>query len=369
MKTRSLRARLTAATCLFLFASCLSLTLLSNRAAGKMVEKIDLIPLVTAGESLEIPASTLLPAAVNEPFAIFRAFQKETLFITALIVLAGSAATYWVTGYVLKPIRTLTREAQSRNADNLNRPIDLPDTVDEVRALTLSFNRMLEELQRSFTLQKQFSADAAHELRTPLAVMQANLDVYKLSKAPDEETAHLITALCAQLDRLTVLIEELLWFSQDLPLSTLQTVPLRPLLDDIADELSCLAARNQVTFSFDVGDTVIRGQDHLLERVFYNLMDNAIKYSPVQSVVTISAQTKKEGLLIDVSDNGFGIPDDCRDAIFEPFFRVDKSRGRAQGGSGLGLAVCRKILERHHATIEVFPNASSGSTFRIRFPS
>lgn len=376
MKKLSLRIRFTLTASIFLLISCTILAFLSNFSANKMVDTIEMqnlqpsISMETAGECFEsMQAENTIPAIslVRTSYEIFR---KESIIATCVIVLIGGLATYLAAGYVLKPIKSLAQEVKKRNINNFAEMIPVPVSADEVQDLTVSFNQLLEELQHSFTLQRQFSADAAHELRTPLAVMQTKLDVFSLSaKNKDEETKKAVAALQDQLGRLTKLIEDLLWFSRDLPLETVESVPLFPLLEDVADELSELASQKQISIQITGLDCCVEGQDRLLERVFYNLIENAIKYSASGTSIRVKIEKFPEKTQVTVADQGEGIPKEYRDQIFEPFFRIDKSRSRAIGGSGLGLAVCRKILERHHADISVTSNEPSGCIFKIDFPA
>lgn len=373
MKKLSLRIRFTLMASMFLLISCTILTFLSNFSANKMMAAVEIQPSICDGMAKKIPeliqAENTVPAAsfVRTSYEIFR---KESIIATCVIVLIGGLATYLAAGYVLKPIKSLAQEVKKRNINNFAEMIPVPVSADEVQDLTVSFNQLLEELQRSFTLQKQFSADAAHELRTPLAVMQTKLDVFSLSaKNKDEETKKAVAALQDQLGRLTKLIEDLLWFSRDLPLETVESVPLFPLLEDVADELSELASQKQISIQITGLDCCVEGQDRLLERVFYNLIENAIKYSASGTSIRVKIEKFPEKTQVTVADQGEGIPKEYRDQIFEPFFRIDKSRSRAIGGSGLGLAVCRKILERHNAHISVTSNDPSGCIFKIDFPA
>ena len=365
MKRIPLRMRFTLVASLFLLVSCVTLTLLSNRSAENMIEAVSMLPAISDDSSQMVQLEPALER--NEPY--YQVFQQKTAIATIVIVLAGSISTYFAAGYVLKPIRDLSSEVQKRNAENLGEPLVLPQSADEIRQLTVSFNRMMADLQRSFLMQKEFSANAAHELRTPLTVMRAKLDVFALSQTADADTLEMISAMSSQLERLSKLIEDLLWFSRDLPLDKPSPVPLYPLLHDVAEELSGLADEKEIQIQIDETECFVLGQDSLLERVFYNLLENAVKYSPPRTQVSVSFQEGHDFVRVRIADQGEGIPESCRDAIFEPFFRVDKSRSRAIGGSGLGLAVCKKILERHHAQISVLPNHPSGSIFEIRFPS
>lgn len=365
LKKIPLRIRFTLVASLFLLVSCVTLTLLSNVSAAHMMKAATVVP---AMEGDSTPILALEPAEPVDS-AYYQVFQQKTVVATVLIVLIGSVATYFAAGYVLKPIRDLSDEVQHRNIENLGEPIALPQSADEIRQLTISFNRMMADLQRSFLLQKEFSANAAHELRTPLAVMRAKLDVFALSEDQSPETQEMVTAMSLQLERLSKLIEDLLWFSKDLPLEKTSPVPLYPLLCDVAEELSGLADEKEIQIRIQRTECLVLGQDNLLERVFYNLLENAVKYSPPRTQVTVAFREERDSLKVQVADQGEGIPEDCRRAVFEPFFRVDRSRSRAVGGSGLGLAVCKKILERHHAEIVVRPNRPCGSIFEIIFPS
>ncbi len=372
MKKLSLRIRFTLMTSFFLFISCTILTLLSDFSANKMVDTLIIQPNVTATQNQDVSeseqAAGMMPATMISQGA-YEVFHIESVVTTVIIILLGSAAAYFAAGYVLKSIQLLSEEVKKRNINNFADMIPIPQSADEIQDLTVSFNHLLKELQHSFDIQKQFSADAAHELRTPLAVMQTKLDVFSLSTEMDEETSILIADLQTQLERLTTLIEDLLWFSRDLPLESVGPVQLLPLLADVADELAGLAAEKHIDVQVNGVECVVTGQDCLLERVFYNLIENAIKYSPPNTMITVSTKTDPKGIQVFITDQGEGIPEQYHEMIFEPFFRVEKSRNRKIGGSGLGLAVCKKILERHHASIDVASNTPKGSVFQIKFPS
>ena len=359
-----LRIRFTVVASIFLLVSCVTLMLLSNISAGTMIKASIVTPAMEHGS---VSVTQLTPALPLKA-AHYQFFVLKTAVATILIVLVGSVATYFASGYVLKPIRNLSKEVQKRNINNLSE-IALPQSADEIRQLTLSFNQMMCDLQHAFALQKEFSASAAHELRTPLTIMQAMLDIFALSESADPEILGMTTAMSQQLDRLSQLIEDLLWFSKDLPLEKRIPVPLYPLLCDVAEELSVMADEKGITIHITKTDSFVLGQDNLLERVFYNLLENAVKYSPSQTQVVVTVRPMRDSVSVQIADQGEGIPESCRESVFEPFFRVDKSRSRAIGGSGLGLAVCKKILERHHAQISVLPNHPSGSIFEIEFPS
>lgn len=358
-----IRIRFTILASLFLLISCVALNVLSNASADHMVEAMALTPAFEKDAVFVEQAVLAVPAEKQ----YIQVFKQETGLATVVIVLVGSIATYFAAGYVLKPIRLLSHEVQRRNAGNLDEPIVIAQGAQETQQLILSFNQMMRDLQQSFLLQKEFSANAAHELRTPLAVMQAKVDVFALENANDPKMQELTHNLNRQLSRLSSLIEDLLWFSQDLPLESKELVALHPLLCDVAEELSALSAEKEIEIVIEPTNAYVLGQDRLLERVFYNLLENAVKYSAPRTNVNVAVVEHPHVVQVCISDEGEGIPQEYREAIFEPFFRVDKSRSRAIGGSGLGLAVCKRILDRHQAQICVLPNESMGSIFQITF--
>lgn len=378
MKKIPLRIRFTLIASLFLLVSCSALAIVSNFSAGKIVDATKVMPSQPASSGImyddqepsgEDAAATEMPVPAFEGEVHYQIFRKEIIIATCIIVLIGSVSAYFASGYVLKPIHILSEEVKKRNANTLDQPLAIPQSADEIQELAISFNQLLSELQRSFATQKQFSADAAHELRTPLAVMQTKLDVMALSEDISDDTRALIGSLNSQLGRLTALIEDLLLFSKDLPLDSMKPVPLLPLLMDVADELADVADEKQIELFVDGDNYTVQGQDHLLERVFYNLVENAVKYSPSKSSVQIRLYRKENEVCVAVADYGEGISEQLRESIFEPFFRIDKSRSRSVGGNGLGLAVCKKILDRHHARISVSSNTPVGSVFEVHFPS
>lgn len=374
MRSLSLRARFTIAASLFLIVSCTALTVVAHYSANRMIDAVMLEPSIVAEDTVAggEPAALTEPASEAAPAGgqlLYDAFRRETTLATVLIVLVGSVGAYFAASYVQKPLRRLSEEVKSRDAGNFAQPLPVPRSADEIRDLTLSFNQLLAQLQRSFALQRQFSADAAHELRTPLAVLQTKVDVFALSPHLDDETRIFIVNLQAQIRRLTDLVEDLLLFSRDVPLESAEPVPLAPLLSDVADELAALADEKCIAVRVQETQAVVRGQDGLLERVFYNLLENAIKYSPAGTAIDVAVGTDGECTTVSFADEGCGVPEELREAIFEPFFRVDASRSHLTGGNGLGLALCKKILERHGASIRVLPHTPRGSIFQVSFPA
>lgn len=375
MKKFSLKIRYTMITSLFLLCSCTALMVLSNISANRMIRNLEDEILAEAvvpaekGENKEIYLKDEAAAPVTATRAYYVLFRTETAMATGFIILLGSAFTYFAAGYMLKPIQKLSGEIQKRNINNFAEPLKVPQSSDEIQELTVSFNRLLAEVQHSFQIQKQFSADAAHELRTPLAVLQTKIDVFAMDKTLDSEMQIFMNTLREQVERLTALIDDLLLFSKDLPLENMETVHLQPLLIDVINELTELAEEKNIEITLNCSNETVHGQDRLLERVFYNLLENAVKYSSDGTTISISVKKEAGKTVVTFADQGEGIPDDYRKDIFEPFFRIDKSRSRSVGGNGLGLAVCRKILNRHQAEISAAANVPKGSVFQIKFPS
>lgn len=373
MKTVSLKIRYTIITSLFLLCSCIALMFFSNISANRMVQNLEeeilAEEVIPAGNGED--SETYLKSEVATPMVATRAsyvlFRKETAMATGIIVLIGSVITYFAAGYMLKPVQELSGEIKKRNINNFAEPLNVPQSSDEIQELTVSFNQLLEEVQHSFQIQKQFSADAAHELRTPLAILQTKIDVFFMERTLDDETQEFINALREQVGRLAGLIDDLLLFSRDLPLENMEMVQLQPLLIDVVNELADLAEEKKIEINLNCSNETVFGQDRLLERVFYNLLENAVKYSSSGTKVSILVEQEEGKTMVSFADQGEGIPADYRKDIFEPFFRIDKSRSRAVGGNGLGLAVCKKILNRHNAEISVESNDPKGSVFQIVF--
>lgn len=369
MKKDSLQIRLTIMSCIILSLACIILTFTMNLSVSNAIEApllepsqvidpsstVDMNKDETLIESVKVPKTPMYE--IEEAKKIIRV---ESIFTMLAIIVIGSSITYVLVGRALKPVKKLTEISRCKRVDNLTEKIELPKIKDEVYDLTLAFNDMSEHLKQSFDLQKQFSADVAHELRTPLAAMQTKLEVYRLQNI---DTDDLTSDLLKQTERLSKLIDDLIWFSKDTPLNNLQYVDINQLINDIAEEL----AIDENELNISENKLLIRGDDALLERVFYNIMQNAIKYGGKNLKISINIFSENKS--IEICDNGSGIEDSEKKAIFEPFYRIDKSRSRDMGGNGLGLAICKKILDKHGASIEVLDNKPHGSIFKIKFSS
>ena len=352
MKKISLQLRLTLLSSLLLTIACFLLTLIINVSASKMIEPIKIIPAMKIQSTL--PMTEIIPESKQKDFRI------ESFVAMIGIILVGSATTYIVVGRAVKPIKNLTYWAKEKSIDTLHDQILLPKIQDEVYDLTVAFNEMSKHLEKTFIIQKQFSADVAHELRTPLAAMQTKIEVYG---AKDNYSKELLN----QIDRLTKLVDDLLWFSNDTPVGNISFVDMTQLTKDIAEELSDQIDEKQMKILISDKQLFVKGSDALLERVVYNLLQNAIKYSENSTSIKVDFDTNQKAIFI--LDEGIGISDDEKQLIFEPFYQIDKSRNHKISGNGLGLAICKKILRKHNATITAYDNKPKGTVFEIKFLS
>ena len=295
-------------------------------------------------------------------------FRTTNWYITAAVTLLSGILAYFVSGRALKPLRSFASQVEQVQLNNLaDMRID-EDAISEFRQLSRSFNQMLERLNNAFAAQRQFTGNAAHELRTPLALMQARIELFAAEHpSMPPETAEFLTLLREQTERLTQMTKTLL------EMSALQSVPrndriqLAPMMEEILTDLAPLAEKNGITLTCD-GDGAMTGSDGLLYRLLFNLTENAIKYNHPGGTVRLTVQEEAARLVIRVSDTGCGIPESYRESIFQPFFRVDKSRSREYGGVGLGLSLVWAIAELHGGSVCVEDSSEAGTTIAVQLP-
>ena len=292
--------------------------------------------------------------------------------LNVLITLAGGGITYLVSGYALRPLRKFSDQAAQIQAENLTDCRLDEEGVPEFRRLGESFNRMLDNLSESFSALREFNGSAAHEFRTPLAIMQAQIELYEQEEHEnvDQETAEMIAMMKEQTSRLSHLVKSLLDMSELQTIPRTDPVELQSLIEEVLADLSSLAEKNGVQLMQKKRDDLIyTGSDILLYRMLFNLTENAIRYNHPGGCVTLSAEENADhNIRITVADTGQGIPKEAQERIFQPFYRVDKSRSRAFGGVGLGLALVQKIAELHGGTIRIAESSEMGSTFEICLP-
>lgn len=296
-------------------------------------------------------------------------YRKNSLIISAVLALLGGVATYFISGHALRPIREFSDKIEEVQAQNLADSKLEENKVKELNQLSVSYNKMLGRLSDAFEIQRQFTANAAHELRTPLALMQVQLDSYNSGQHPgsDAETVQTIKMVTEQNDRLSKMVKTLLDMSELQTVSRDETIMVDALVDEVLADLEPLAREKEVELTGNCEAITIVGSDILIYRLVYNLVENAIKYNHPGGQVTVNASRKEKCVCLSVADTGNGIPEELRERVFEPFFRVDKSRSRALGGVGLGLALVHEIVRVHDGNITVRSNPSGGTVFEVMF--
>lgn len=364
----SIQWKLTLISALVITLTCIGLTMAVNISAFHMADIIDAqkgsIALQEYGHG-QIETATMVPAITTEGIKL--SFGQKSIGYMVLAILLGSALTYYVTGKVLKPLKELTEDVRNITIDTISEPIIVSDSSSEIMELSASFNEMAYHLNHSYTMQKRFSADAAHELRTPLAVLQAKIDVFqKTDYHTKEEYDALISTLQKQILRMKKLSQSLLEMTVIEDQSQWAEFELSELMEDIVLELEPIAQKKHIQIDLNCDGCIVNGNVDQLYRVFFNLIENGIKYNRENGTVTIASRiTQDHRTQVKISDTGVGIPDDMKVHIFEPFYRVDKSRSRQMGGAGLGLAMVESIIKQHNGTIHVSDNPTGGACFTV----
>ena len=295
-------------------------------------------------------------------------FRTTNWYITAVVTVLSGILAYFVSGHALKPLHSFASQVERVQMNNLaDMRID-EDALPEFKQLSQSFNQMLERLNDAFAAQRQFTGNAAHELRTPLALLQAQLELFS-AEHPDmqPETAEFLSLLREQTERLTRLTKTLLEMSNLRQVARNERIRLAPMIEEIFTDLAPLSDKCGVTLTAE-GDVIMTGSDALIYRLIFNLTENAVKYNRPGGSVRVSVAQEPEKLLIRVSDNGYGIPEEYQQSIFQPFFRVDKSRSREYGGAGLGLSLVWEIADIHGGSVRVEESSKNGTVIAAEFP-
>lgn len=369
-KSLSLRLRVTL-ICGFLLASCcLLLTLSHNHYAYEMANAIEAIPLQpaqTVGTTERPPMEDLAPAQTTLPAR--EAFRVRSLIAMCVIVVTGCLLVYWLTGKALAPLHQLDEQIRSRTAADLDHPLPVPSSGDEVAGLTASFNQMSQNLSKAFEQQKRFSQCAAHELRTPLTVLKTRMALFrKKGLCSTPETTALLDVLEDQTNRLSSLVGDLLALTNMDSLDHSEMIDMPQLLSHSIENLQELAHQYNISIRLEIQAGTVTGNHTLLERAFSNLIENAIKYNRPRGNVTIHGTCEEAVFRVEITDEGNGIPQAFRNQIFEPFFRVDPSRSRQLGGAGLGLSLVRAITEIHGGNVWAEAAPGQGSRFIMVLP-
>ena len=296
-------------------------------------------------------------------------YRKNSLIISAVLALLGGVVTYFISGHALRPIREFSDKIEKVQAQNLADSRIEENQVKELNQLSVSYNRMLERLSDAFEIQRQFTANAAHELRTPLALMQVQLDLYHSNSHPgnDADTVQMIQMVTEQNDRLNKMVKTLLDMSELQTVGRDDEIVLDALVDEVLEDLEPLAEGKNIRLIGKCKDITMVGSDILIYRLVYNLVENAIKYNHSGGQVLVEAYQREKQVYLSVKDTGNGIPEELKERVFEPFFRVDKSRSRELGGVGLGLALVNEIVRVHDGSIAIRPNPSGGTIIEVEF--
>ena len=380
MKKMSLQWRLTCIITLYIAAICGFLTMLVYQNGvyymDSLQESVDSQGADNWNDSEEIYIS--IPEDKWDEFAndfsvqVYNNkadYKKNSLIISALLALLGGVATYFISGRTLKPISEFSDKIEEVRAQNLSASRIEETSVKELNQLRVSYNKMLERLSDAFEIQRQFTANAAHELRTPLALMQVQLDLYNSTCHPgnDADTLQMIKMVTEQNDRLSKMVKTLLDMSELQTVGRDDKIIVDALVDEVLADLEPLAQEKNIQLIGNCRKITMVGSDILIYRLVYNLVENAVKYNHIGGQVTVTAYRKEKYICLSVEDTGNGIPEELRERVFEPFFRVDKSRSRELGGVGLGLALVHEIVRVHEGSITVKSNPSGGTIFDVAF--
>lgn len=381
MKRLSLQWRITLLTALLIAGTCICLNLLLYHSGAVSIDSLNGFVFEYTPESSEDPdglaieisdsqMSEFISRFSDEAYDVKTDFGRKGWLITVAVTIVSAAIAYFVSGQALKPLRKLSQQAEKIDQDSISDIRLSEDTVKEFRQLSISVNLMLDRLSESFATQRQFSGNAAHELRTPLAIMQTKLELFAAEhKNLEGDTAELVRSQAEQLDRLSRLVHTLLEISNLSSAPRSDRIELAPLVEEIITDLTPLASQNDITMEQDCDNVVITGSDALIYRLVFNLIENAVKYNRRGGSVSVSVHKENNVVVVRVSDTGCGIPEEYRESIFQPFFRVDKSRSRQMGGVGLGLALVHEIAVLHGGSVRAEPGNKVGTVFIVTLPA
>ena len=362
---RSIRAQLTLLMVGLLVCCCVVLTWLVYRSTSELLE-------LAAANAINQGALSI----VLDVDTIERSILFDALGILLFVIVAGSCVAYFLIGHYTKPVQQLSAHMKEISPNTLSDSIEIEGGGEEIQELVKSFNQMTEQLDEAFAMQRRFSASAAHELRTPITVLRTKLDVFKKKKREQHEYDELVTTMETYIDRLSSIITDLLEFAETSELGEAEDVSLDSVIKTVVDDLKPVAQNNMVNVQIDIQpkaqseaqNITVKGNANLLYRALYNLIENAIRYNHKEGLVNIALETEGQECLVTIADTGVGIAPEQRELVFEPFYRVNKSRSREFGGAGIGLSLVKTILKRHGASITVSENTPQGSVFTIRIP-
>ena len=375
MKKLSLQWRITLMTAFLTCMTCVAMNLLLSYSGRHYMDSIS-SHITNNGDMDKVEPDFFDPERekLDQELTIIIHGAQESFIatnwcITAAVTLLGGVLAYFLSGRALNPLRAFTSQVEKVQPNNLSDMKMAEDVLPEFRQFSKSFNQMLDRLDDGFAAQRQFTGNAAHELRTPLALMQAQLELFSAEHPKVlPETAGFLLLLREQTERMTQMTKTLLEMSE------LRTVPcndhieIAPMIEEIFTDLAPLAEKNGIILE-STGDGTMTGSDTLIYRLLFNLTENAIRYNRPDGIVRITVTEEEKRLIIRVSDTGCGVPEQYRESIFQPFFRVDKSRSRENGGVGLGLSLVWEIVTLHGGEVCVEESSEKGTTIAVRLPS
>ncbi len=380
MKKMSLQWRLTIITTLFIAMICGCLTMYIYSSGVYYMDSLQEAVDAQSQDDEEgpneifigIPDDTWDDFASNFSVQVYNNkadYKRKSLIFSVMMALFGGIVTYFICGRALKPLNEFSKKIEEVQAQNLADSEIEENDVKELNQLSVSYNKMLKRLSEAFETQRQFTANAAHELRTPLAVMQVQLDVYNSSEHPDNDACatQTIQMVTEQNERLSKMVKTLLDMSELQTVARDDEIALDALVEEVLADLEPLAQEKNIQLVQKCEPVSMMGSDILIYRLVYNLVENAIKYNRLDGTVTVMATEKEGHICIRVEDTGNGIPEELKERVFDPFFRVDKSRSRALGGVGLGLALVHEIVRVHDGEVTIKDNKAGGTTFEVRF--
>lgn len=374
LKKVPIRLRLTILSMLLLAVCCVILTLILNFSANQMANTIEAAPVLPAAQMGENNLPAEFGSATMEMVPVQSAnsrqarlqFLYQSIVYMAAVVLTGGGLTYYISGKALQPLYEFNRQMKNRTQHNLSERLPIPESHDEIADLTCSFNEMSCKLDEAFEAQKRFAQSAAHELRTPLTVLKTKVDVFGKKPAHTaEEYDMLLSVIAKHTNRLSELVIDLLELTNIDALDCSDRIEVKTMLHHISQELSDFTKAQNITVTICGEEQTVCGSKSLLHRAFYNLIENAVKYNTPNGQIEMLVSSDESHTVITIADTGIGIPAELQKHIFEPFFRVDKSRSRQMGGAGLGLATVKSIIEKHGGEVTVSDNTGGGTVFKI----
>lgn len=370
-RTISLRLRVTLVCAALLAVCCLLLTLTNGLSAMRMADSIQALPVQPAQAMQEDSNLPMVDLEGSEPVLQARqTFHVQSVLAAAAVVAVGVILIYLLVGRTLAPLEALTRQIRERTAEDLDKPLEISGSSGEVVELAQAFNQMSRRLDQVFIMQKNFSHNAAHEFRTPLAVLKTRIGLFrKKGDMSPQAVQEFVRTVEGEVDRLSAIVGSLLELTNLEQNGHEEQVPADGLLREAVEEMAVQARARRISLCLAVEPCEVTGDRALLRQAMSNLVENAVKYSPDGSEVQLIARRGEDCVILEVTDQGSGIPKELQERVFEPFFRVDDARSRQQGGAGLGLALVRAIVEAHGGTVCVEENDGGGSRFVVKLPA